>query len=74
MTRYRISPKNASVGRRKTNFDKMPAGFPAGTFAQMDEVLEPDETRKDLVRTAVRNELARRKKRRPKRPPSNDKD
>jgi metal-responsive CopG/Arc/MetJ family transcriptional regulator len=52
----------------------MPAGFPAGTFAEMDEVLEPNETRKDLVRTAVRNELARRKKRKPKQPPSNDKD
>ena len=56
------------MGRRKKNFDNMSAGFPQGAFDQWDKVLEPGETRKDFLRKAADNELARRKKRKPKRP------
>jgi hypothetical protein len=40
----------------------MGARFPAGTFARIAKVLEPDEDRTDLVREAVERELQRREK------------
>lgn len=61
MTRYLISPKTAGVGRRKKNFDKMPAGFDAGTFDRMDRLLEVAgaESRKDYLRLAVEEKMQR---------------
>jgi len=67
LTRYPISTKTGStMGRRKKNFDNMSAGFPAGTFDQMDAVLRPGETRKDALREAVQLWIAMRKKQQPK--------
>lgn len=56
------------MGRRKKNFDKMPAGFDAGTFDQMDELLFDGETRKEFLRAAVAREFAWRKKHKPQKP------
>lgn len=40
-------------GRKKINYEQMPARFPEGTFARLDAVLKPAETRTDLIRDAV---------------------
>jgi len=53
---------NASVGRKKTNFEQMPARFPDGTFERIDAVLEPGENRTDFLRQAVEREIKRREK------------
>ncbi|WP_158228579.1 YlcI/YnfO family protein [Sinorhizobium fredii] len=50
------------MGRKKTNFEQMPARFPDGTFERIDAVLEPDETRTDFLRGAVEREIKRRAK------------
>lgn len=60
MTRYPISTKTGDMGRRKRNYDKMPAGFDAGTFDRMDPVRAKSEDRKQFLRTAVNNEIQRR--------------
>lgn len=52
----------ASVGRKKTNFEQMPARFPDGTFERIDAVLEPGENRTDFLRHAVEREVKRRSK------------
>lgn len=50
------------MGRKKTNFEQMPARFPDGTFERIDAVLEPDENRTDFLRAAVEDEIKRRSK------------
>lgn len=60
MTQNLISPMKSPVGRKKTNFEQMPARFPDGTFERIDAVLEPDETRTDFLRSAVEREIKRR--------------
>ena len=37
-----------------------PARFPHGTFARIDEVLDPGEPRSEFLRRAVENELGHR--------------
>lgn len=54
------------MGRKKTNFEQMPARFPDGTFERIDAVLDPDENRTDFLRLAVEKELKRRERERPK--------
>lgn len=51
------------VGRKKTNFEQMPARFPGGTFARVDAVLEPHENRADFLRKSVEREIKRRERR-----------
>jgi hypothetical protein len=50
------------VGRKKTNFEQMPARFPDGTFERIDAVLEPGENRADFLRQAVEREIKRRER------------
>ena len=50
------------MGRKKTNFEQMPARFPDGTFERIDAVLEPDENRTDFLRHAVEREVKRRER------------
>jgi hypothetical protein len=50
------------VGRKKTNFQQMPARFPDGTFERIDAVLEPNENRTDFLRVAVEREVDRRER------------
>lgn len=50
------------MGRKKINFDKMPARFPQHTFKQIDTVLKEGETRTDFIRTAVERELENRER------------
>jgi hypothetical protein len=52
----------STVGRKKTNFEQMPARFPEGTIARIDSVLETDETRTDFLRAAVDREIKRRER------------
>lgn len=52
----------SSVGRKKTNFEQMPARLPDGTFERMDAVLEPGENRTDFLRAAIERELKRRER------------
>jgi hypothetical protein len=48
------------VGRRRRWHENMESRFAEGTFVRMLAVLEPKETKTDLVRAAVERELARR--------------
>ena len=50
------------MGRRRVNFEQMPARFPEGTFARMDAMLADGENRSDLLRDAVEAELGRRER------------
>ena len=50
------------VGRKKTNFEQMPARFPDGTLERIDAALDPDENRADFLRAAVERELKRRER------------
>ena len=50
------------VGRKRINEEQMPARFPAGTLARIDQVLQPKEKRADLLREAVEREIERREK------------
>ena len=45
------------MGRRKINFERFVACFPAGTIEQIEKVLLPNETRASLIREAVQREL-----------------
>lgn len=64
MTAKVISSKPRRVGQKRINHEQMPARFPEGTMARMDEVLEPGEKRADLLRVAVDREIKRRDRRR----------
>ena len=50
------------MGRRRVNFEQMPARFPEGTLDRMDAVLAEGENRSDLLRDAVEAELGRRER------------
>lgn len=50
------------MGRTRINEEQIPARFPAGTLARMDNVLEYKEKRSDLIRKAVERELKRRER------------
>lgn len=50
------------VGRKKTNFEQMPARLADGTLARIDVVLDPGETRTDFLRAAIERELKRRER------------
>lgn len=49
------------MGRKRMWEEDMGARFPKGTFAQIERVIEEDETRTDFVRVAVEREIDRRK-------------
>lgn len=48
------------AGRKRINDEAMSARFPAGTFARIDDLLEPKEKRADFIRAAVEREIGRR--------------
>ena len=50
------------MGRKKLWAEDMQARFPAGTFRQIEAVLQEGEDRTDFVREAVERELRRRQK------------
>jgi hypothetical protein len=50
------------VGRKKVNFEQMPARFPEGTLARIDAARLTDETRTAFVQEAVEREIKRREK------------
>jgi hypothetical protein len=54
------------MGRRKQWTENILARFRTGTVDRMDALLDPDETRLDLIREAVRRELRRRTRKREK--------
>ena len=52
------------VGRPRVNYDQMPARFAAGTFDQIDALLDEGETRTMFLRVAVDEKIRRRRKER----------
>ena len=50
------------MGRKQINHEAMPARFPAGTLARMDDVLDEEEARADFIRAAIERELKRRER------------
>lgn len=54
--------KRPGVGRKKVNFEQMPARFPEGTFARIDDVRGDGETRTSFVQDAVEREIVRRER------------
>lgn len=54
--------KRAGVGRKKVNFEQMPARFPEGTFARIEDVRGEGETRTSFVQDAVEREIVRRER------------
>lgn len=50
------------MARPKNEFETWPARFPIGTRDRMDAVLNPPETRADLLREALERELKRRER------------
>lgn len=62
MTQILISDIKRTVGRKKTNFEQMPARLAEGTLARMDKVLSEGETRTDFLRQAIEREIKRRQR------------
>lgn len=54
------TPKQA--GRKRINYEQIPARLPAGTLDRIDAVLEDGEKRADLLREAVEREIKRRER------------
>jgi hypothetical protein len=52
----------SGVGRKKVNFEQMPARFPEGTFARIEDVRGEAETRTSFIQEAVEREIARRER------------
>lgn len=52
------------MGRAKINAEQMPARFPSGTFARIDQV-RGEQNRNEFVREAVEKELRRRERIKP---------
>jgi len=48
------------VGRKRINDEQMPARFPKGTLARIDDLLADKEKRADFIREAVEREIRRR--------------
>jgi metal-responsive CopG/Arc/MetJ family transcriptional regulator len=48
------------VGRKRINDEAMPARFPKGTLARIDDLLAEKEKRADFIREAVEREIRRR--------------
>lgn len=56
------------MGRAKRWHEDMQARFVEGTLAMIESALEEGETKTDFVREAVRRELLRRERAKPKPP------
>lgn len=57
---YDITPPGRRVGRPLLYPEQLTLPLPAGTIGRLDAVRTNDETRLDLVRTAIERELRRR--------------
>ena len=60
MTQKKISSNIRPVGRKRINDEEMPARFPKGTLARIDDLLADKEKRADFIREAVEREIRRR--------------
>jgi hypothetical protein len=60
LTQKKISSIIRRVGRKKINDETMPARFPKGTLARIDQLLSDKEKRADFIREAVEREIRRR--------------
>lgn len=60
MTQKKISSNIRPVGRKRINDEGMPARFPKGTLARIDDLLSEKEKRADFIREAVEREIKRR--------------
>jgi len=61
------------MGRRKINFERFVACFPAGTIERIVAWLNPNETRAEFIRQAVETEIGiRRADKRLMRKPTSD--